>query len=294
MLYESDQDNEYLEHYGVPGQKWGVITKEYQKVGYDHRYDHTQFKNRQSQAVTKIKRQRMARDYQMRRNREKAYRLGQSVGDNFFYKARYNQKKKEQEEYRRAHPKKDIIEKSVEKVTDHFGLKEYSKVASDFIKDQAKNAAMGQIMKLANKGPTEIKGSKAIGKILSKPVGLVSKQIAKGAAIAEKAITPKNLIKNGAKFIGKTAKVVAWDTPKTIGRGFRWLQRGGYQKIRSHAQAIRNGAHLIAKHARKATSFLAGITSKASTVGNSAVIKGRTFVQAGSKMMIRLLSKMRR
>lgn len=294
MLYESDQDNKYLQHYGVPGQKWGVITKEYQKVGYDHRYDHTQFKNRQSQAVSKMKRRKLAQEYERRVYRERARRLGQDVGDNFFYKARYNQKKKEQEEYRRAHPKKDIVEKNVEKVADHFGLKEYSKVASDFIKDQAKNAAIGEIMKLANKGPTEIKGSKAIGKILSKPVGVASEHLAKGAAIAEKLITPKNVIKNGAKFIGKTAKVVAWDAPKTVGRGFRWLQRGGYQKIRSHAQSIRNGAHLIAKHARKATSFLANVTSKVGTAGNSAVIKGRTFVQAGSKMMIKLLSKIRR
>ncbi len=294
MLYESDQDNKYLQHYGVPGQKWGVITKEYQKVGYDHRYDHTRFKNRQSQAITKIKRRRMAQEYERNRNRALAYRNGQMVGDNFFYKARYNEQKRRQEEEKIRNPKPDIIRRTVDKVADQFGLKEYSEMASDFIKDQAKNVTMDYLSKNANKGPIQIAGTKLLGQILGKPVGLVSKPIAKGAEIASEALKPKNVMKNGAKFIGKTAKVVAWDAPKTIGKGFKWLKNVGYPKARTHAHRLRNGAFFIVQNARRAASFLAKATSKAGRFGNSAIIKGRNFVQAGSKMMIRLLSKIRR
>lgn len=294
MLYKSDQDNQYLEHHGVPGQKWGVITKEYQKVGYDHRYDHTQFKNRQSQAVVKMKRRKMAQEYERRRNRELAYRNGQMVGDNFFYKARYNEQKRQQTEERKRNPKPDIIRRTVDKIADQFGLKEYSEMASDFIKDQAKNATMDYLAKNANKGPVQIAGTKLLGQILGKPVNIVAKPIAKGAEIASEALKPKNAMKNGAKFIGKTAKVVAWDAPKTIGKGFKWLKNVGYPKARTHAHRLRNGAFFLVQNARKATSFLAKATSKASTVGNSAIAKGRTLIQAGSKMMIKLLSKIRR
>lgn len=294
MLYESDQGNKYLQHYGVPGQKWGVITKEYQKVGYDHRYDHTQFKNRQSQTITKMKRRRMAQEYERNRNRALAYRNGQQVGENFFYKARYNEQKRRQEEEQRRNPKPDIIRRTVDKVADQFGLKEYSEMASDFIKDQAKNVTMDYLSKNANKGPVQIAGTKLLGQILGKPVGVVSKPIAKGAEIASEALKPKNVIKNGAKFIGKTAKVVAWDAPKTIGKGFKWLKNIGYPKARTHAHRLRNGAFFIVQNARRAASFLAKATSTAGRFGNSAIIKGREFVQAGSKMMIRLLSKIRR
>ena len=297
MLYESDQDNQYLEHYGVPGQKWGVITKEYQKVGYDHRYDHTQFKNRQSQAITKMKRRKMAQEYERRRNYELAYRNGQRVGENFFYKARYNERKRQQEEARRRNPKPDFIRRTVDKVADQFGLKEYSEMASDFIKDQAKNAAMSYLAKNANKGPVQVAGTKLLGKILGKPIGVAAKPIAKGAEIVSKALQPKNAIKNGARFIGKTAKVVAWDTPKTIGKGFKWLENGGYKMIKSHAAKIRAGAHTIAKHARVSAKFLAGVSSTARKAGtyaaSKAVVTGRKFIQAGSKMMIKLLSKIR-
>lgn len=39
VIYAScfDEEDEALIHYGVPGQKWGVITKEYEPVAIDHR-----------------------------------------------------------------------------------------------------------------------------------------------------------------------------------------------------------------------------------------------------------------
>ena len=298
MLYESDQDNKYLQHYGVPGQKWGVITKEYQKVGYDHRYDHTQFKNRQSQAITKMKRRRMAQEYAKRRNYELAYRQGQRVGENFFYKARYNERKKQEAEERKRNPKPDIVRRVVDKVADQFGLKEYSEMASDFIKDQAKNVAMSYVEKHANKGPIQIAGTKLLGKILGKPIGLAAKPIAKGAEIASEALKPKNVIKNGAKFIGKTAKVVAWDAPKTIGKGFKWMKNIGYPKARTHAYKLRNGAYFIAKQARLSSKFLGSIASGAHRLGTfaagKAVAAGRKLIQTGSVMLVKMLSKIRR
>lgn len=58
MLADSSK-NDYLQHYGIKGQKWGVITKEYEPVAVDHR------KTRSGGPLARIRnrvRERMARD----------------------------------------------------------------------------------------------------------------------------------------------------------------------------------------------------------------------------------------
>lgn len=44
-LVHFDKSQSVLMHYGVPGQKWGVITKEYEPVAVDHRRTNTVSKN---------------------------------------------------------------------------------------------------------------------------------------------------------------------------------------------------------------------------------------------------------
>ena len=44
-LVHFDKSQSVLMHYGVPGQKWGVITKEYEPVAVDHRRTNTISKN---------------------------------------------------------------------------------------------------------------------------------------------------------------------------------------------------------------------------------------------------------
>lgn len=296
MLWEHDKQalfpgqnrKDELLHYGVKGMHWGEITKEYQKVGYDHRYDHTQFKNKKANEIQKqIRRHNRQANLQNDEYRRRARKLGQNVGENFFYKARYKQRKDREEAYRKAHPKPDIVERKTKKVFDHFGLGEYSKQASDFMKDQAKNMALDHLKKnYLNKGPTTVKGSKAVGKILSKPVGLISKPIAAGANKMATAMDPKNVIKNGVKFTGKaawkTAKFITVDTPKALHKGAKWLQNGGYSKIRSGYSKIRNGAHFIAKHARTAVGYLSRARSTASRLGSIGISKARIGIQAGA------------
>lgn len=58
MLADSSK-NDYLQHYGIKGQKWGVITKEYEPVAVDHR------KTRSGGPLARIRnraRERAARD----------------------------------------------------------------------------------------------------------------------------------------------------------------------------------------------------------------------------------------
>lgn len=299
MLWEHDRQpmfpeqyrSDTLEHHGVPGMHWGEITKEYQKKGYDHRYDHTKFKNKQSNMVAKIRRRREAQAYQNEQNRLKARKLGKSVGDNFFYKARQRKRQDELEAYRRAHPqnKKDVIDKTMDKVTDHFGLREYSKQASDFIKEQGKNMALDHLKKkYLNKGPTEVSGSKTVGKILSKPIGAAGNVISKGAYKMSEAMSPINAVKNGTKFIGKTAyktaKFVVVDTPKNLHKGIKWLENGGYQKIRSKYASVRNAAHKAAGWARNGASFISRVASKGSRFASIAAGKASGLMQRGGQI----------
>ncbi len=44
-LVHFDKSQSVLMHYGIPGQKWGVITKEYEPVAVDHRRTNTASKN---------------------------------------------------------------------------------------------------------------------------------------------------------------------------------------------------------------------------------------------------------
>ena len=301
MLYESDQDNRFLMHHGVPGQRWGVITKEYQKVGYDHRYDHTQFKNGQAQAVLNMKRRRQAQRYQEEQYRRRAAVFGRRVGDNFFWQARHNEEVRRREAQKQKEPKKpDIIDKTIEKAADYFGVKEYSQLASNFLKDQAKNLAIDQVKGLANKGVTYIKGTKVLGTILSLPAKILGKPIAKAANVAANAMDPANVVKNGAKFVGKTAKAVAWDAPKMLHKGVKWLENGGYKKLKNIAQTISNGTKFVAKYAGMASNFLSKVTAAGSRLaslgigqGSKVAKVGAQYLQKGATALVNLLKKVR-
>lgn len=264
MRYEHSREDQYLMHYGVPGMQWGVITKEYQPVTFDKR--HNPKKKQPTQQELYL--------------RARARKSGRDVGDNLFWQARHNQQLRIKAAQNQNNPRKpDIVDKAVKKGFDHFGLQAYSQMASDFLKDQAKNSAIGYVKGLAGKGPTYVKGSKTLVKILAKPADVAAKA---SYAIANK-ISVKNAIKGGGKFIKGLAKG-SWKSGKAIKRGIQWLENGGYAKIRSHAVKLRNSAHFIQKHARTAISFL----SKTGSAGARAGINlGRQGIQTGARIVTR-------
>lgn len=130
-LLTPDQDT--LAHYGVPGMRWGVKTKEYVKKGYDT------LKRRQ--AILKMKRKAEAKAQY-----DEGYHRGQRVASNtHFIKNRVNPILARKQEL--EHPKERFSDRAVDKVTD-FALKKtgldkeikkhrldpYLPMAKDFLK----------------------------------------------------------------------------------------------------------------------------------------------------------------
>lgn len=271
MHYEADRDNQYLMHYGVPGQKWGVITKEYQPVAFDKRKQ----KHVQSQAVKIRQQQQRQASYQSFYNR------GKSLGDNYFFrKARERHMPQEPEREK----KPDLVDKAVKKAADHFGVGAYSKLASNWLKKQAKNTAIDYVMK--HKNQTIKIGGKALGTILSKTLGPAGRGVAylmgKSGAI----------LKTSAKLTGRGAKFIAKVTGKVGMRSIDWLtKKGGAKKIaigsKRLAQMLRSGIHALVNYTRLGTSEGGRIARTGKQAGSRIAI-------AGARKLTELLRRRRR
>ena len=273
MRYEHSREDQYLMHYGVPGMQWGVITKEYKPVAFDKRH------NRKKKQPTQQELYLQAR----------ARKSGRDVGDNLFWQARHNKEQRVKAAQAKANPKQpDIVDKTVKKGFDHFGLGAYSEMASNFLKDQAQNSALNYVKGLAGKGPTYVKGSKALTKILAKPAGAAAKA---SYALANK-ISVKNALKGGGKLIKGLAKGT-WKSGKAIKRGIQWLENGGYSRIRSHVVKLRNGAHFISKYAKTAVSFLSKTGSSGAKLGREGIRSGANMVMNGARSLLNILRKRR-
>lgn len=132
------QDQNGLSHYGIPGMRWGIKTKEYVKKGYNT--------IARRQAILKQKRKAEAKA-QM----EEGYRRGQRVAANtHFIKNRVNPILARKQEL--EHPKERLSDRAVDKVTDFAlkktgldkeikknGLDAYLPMAKDFLKQMKDN-----------------------------------------------------------------------------------------------------------------------------------------------------------
>lgn len=243
MTFESDRENCYLQHYGVPGQKWGVTTKEYVPVMFD--------KRKLKKSEKKLK---SDQDY------ASGYIYGAHAGNKIFKKD-YKKAARRLGLMAPKEKKPDVVDKAVKKAADHFGVGAFSDMASNFLKDQAKNTAVGYLKK--NKGKTIVVGGKVLGRILGKTVGAVGTGIGNTMEFVGKSAKPaaKGLAKGTWKATKFTAKTVGKSSVKTA----KWLHQGGSQKIS-------RGASFIGQHARNATRQTVGFITrngmKAAKAGN--------------------------
>lgn len=262
MKFETDRDNSYLQHYGVPGQKWGVITKEYQPVAFDKR------KLKKQQAI-----QRKMRDANYRYGREQ----GDRVGNQFFQAAR----KRHAPEPVVQEKKPDIVDRSVKKAADHFGLGAYSDMAASFLKEQATNTAVNYVKSHA--GETIKIGGKALGTILSKTVGTAGKGVAWVMGNAGKGA------RSGLKLAGRGAKFMAKFTGKSALKFATWLKakpKGG-----DGAKKIMAGARFLRDHARTAINAISGYTKGGSRMAATAVRRGAKLSRKGAQALSSLLRR---
>ena len=265
MKFETDRDNSYLQHYGVPGQKWGVITKEYQPVAFDKR------KLKKQQAI-----QRKMQDVNYRYGREQ----GDRVGNQFFQAAR----KRHAPEPVVQEKKPDIVDRSMKKAADHFGLGAYSDMAASFLKEQATNTAVNYVKSHA--GETIKIGGKVLGTILSKTVGTAGKGVAWVMGNAGKGA------RSGLKLAGRGAQFIAKMTGKIGLKSAKWLTKGG------GAKKIVKGARFLADNARnvvrpllntaKYGSRIAGILSRQ---GAMAARSGASIARQGAQALSSLLRR---
>lgn len=305
MKYEHSRDNQYLMHHGVPGMKWGVITKEYQPVGYDHRRTSAAAQAPANAVVRKkgTKPPSQAELYY----RARARRMGQQVGENFFYSTRHKYEVKKRQEQKRAleeaMPKKpDVVDRGVKKLLQQFDLDQYSEMATNFIKEQGTSAAINYVRGQA--GNTIKIGKKAISgwvmQLLSQTVAPIASPVSKAAYDAAYAMTVKNAVNTGEKMIKGVGKGAA-STVKGVKRGIQWLENGGYPKMKKKANAIRNGVIFMQMQAKTAVSTLAKAGAGASRLGSKGIAlasgyvgKGAKYVQMGAQSLVQMLKKIQR
>lgn len=196
MTYESN----YLAHHGIKGQKWGVITKEYQKIGYDKgraaanrvinkytNWNQNRRKNSESPSQVRPKQQKRFDPFALKEFDDKA--------------------------------KKELVE--------------YAKTKGiDFIKNQARDKFIDMLRD--DKGRAKIeKGATAIAHALSPVVARLpdpAKVVARGAQYT----------KSGLRAAAKGGAHVAKAMGKVGAKSFKWLKNGGAKQIRNGAAALRS------------------------------------------------------
>ena len=257
MKFESDRDNSYLQHYGVPGQKWGVITKEYQPVTFDRR-----------KLKTQMAAQKRAQNAAYQYGREN----GQRLGDQFFRAARERHAPKQEQ------PKKpDLIDRGVKKAADHFGLGAYAEMASNFLKEQGQAKLTDYVM--SHKGETIKIGGKYLGKILSKTVGTAGKGVAWLMGNSGK------IGKNALKYTAKGTKFMAKWTVKIGKKSFKFLKtHEAGKKIAKGAKWISSNVKSFVKKHKKYKGPRVSATRRVGRVVAMITRKGANKARDGAKL----------
>lgn len=235
-------DQNTLSHHGVPGMKWGVITKEYVKKGYDTL--------RRRQAIQKQKRQAEAKA-----NHDEAYRRGQRVVANSTF-IKYDvdeimRRKKRQQEGslsdRAVSKAFDFALKKtkLDKTAKQYGLDQYIPQAKDFLKNK-KNDLVEDMYKYLQ---TE-KGMISLQKFANLMTRGVSVSIRGGQEAARLARIGGSYAKQAAKSGAKAAVKYLGSSAKS---GYKWLREGGAQRIH---ERVRESEKFISQLGRTASDIL--------------------------------------
>lgn len=262
-------DQNELIHEGVPGMRWGVITKKYVKKGYN-----TIARRR---AILKQKRKAEAKA-----QFEEGYHRGQRVASNsYFIKNKVStvldRKKREQEG--------SLSDRAVSKATDFalkksgvdkqlkkYGLDVYIPRAKDFLK-QMKDQGLDKIYEdlQTEKGQARLqKYVNFMARGVSKSIGagqIAARLAGKGGRIARKAIGAG--IRSAAKASGSTVK-----------SGYKWLREGNP----SGARRIHDKVNAFEKTLSKYGNTAANMISK----GSQKTHQGAKYAQ---RQLDRLLTK---
>lgn len=252
--------NDILMHYGVPGMKWGVITKEYIKKGYDT-------------AKRRLAIQKMQRQAENRAAYEAMYRKGQNAArGTAFYSNKVNPILRERARQEKKN-QPDLIERSVKKLADKYGLGAYAKLASDKIKELGQNKIY-DILHDAEKVKALQRGADAVGKgggwLLSKGV--------QAAPHVKRGLT------KAADYAYEGTRKVVTGTPKLLAKGAvsatRWLKNGGAAKIQ---RVMVRASSIITKYDNYSTKALYAANtyaSKGSKILSLAVRRGSKALRA--------------
>ena len=176
MRYEADRDNQFLIHYGVPGQKWGVVTKEYEPVAFDKR------KQKHAQASVKQR----ANNTQNQQIYRTMYERGRSMGDRHYTAAARKR--------HAAYEAERIRQQELEEAQQQEEAEKQEQFMAQ-IKEQLREMTIDML--LNHSGETITIGKKIMGAILSKPISRARNKIAvKKAKIKSSISKGSNFIKN--------------------------------------------------------------------------------------------------
>lgn len=251
-LLTPDQDT--LAHYGVPGMRWGVKTKEYVKKGYDT------LKRRQ--AILKMKRKAEAKAQY-----DEGYHRGQRVASNtYFIKSKVAEiiSKKE------ARNKQRFSDRVVDKATDFalkksgldkmakaYGLDAHIGTAKKFLKDK-KDESIDNILESLKDEENQKRVQDALNRILTGKVVRSGVEIARsvGSAVRRNAPEIRRTIRRSAALAGKVAGRKVLTAAKV---GSKWLREGGAKKIRSAVgtagNAVLRGTYFTANQLNRTAEY---------------------------------------
>lgn len=240
-------DLDSLAHYGVPGMRWGVKTKEYVKKGYDT------LKRRQ--AILKMKRKAEAKAQY-----DEGYRLGQRAALNTHF---VQKRVKIALDKKAAQNKQSFTDNAVDKGTD-FLLKKsgLGKTIKDYGLDTYLPMAKNLLKNLKDKKLEDLydtlKDEESRDKLVDTLNRFLSGRIVRGGAraIYESGRAVRRYAPDVGRAAGTAAKIGAKVAGAAVKSGYKWLRTGeptGTQKIHNSVKAARQA---ISKYNRIATNSL--------------------------------------
>lgn len=212
-----DNSENELMHYGIPGMKWGVRTKEY--------------------IAKRLASSRTKREAERKRQYEEGYNRGRRVASNtYFIKNRVANilaEKKRREEEAKGSLSDRFVDKNFDKLTDKMGISDMLKgfgldeKAKDYLKDfKDKKIDDALDWMQTENGQKRVQSvANFLGKSTSKAIGVGVKAapyVKKGA-------------KSAGRAVSKASKGAASAAAKAVKSGYKWLREGdpsGSQKIK--------------------------------------------------------------
>ena len=261
---KTSQMDDFLMHYGVPGMKWGVITKEYIKKG---------LRSLGAPPSKKVREKQRNADYNF------GYNLGKRRAERSdIIQSRV---KRIQAQWKKDHPDPDIVDRLVKKGMDNFGLGAYSQQVSKKLKDTASDKALDYLK--TQKGQAT---ANAAANALAKPLAALLRKTAPGAQkLADKL---RNLPKSSLKASWKGAKALPRILKSAQGKTIKWLRFGGPERLQKGAKKV---AQLLGKYGSLAADNLDKVAVFAE---KGAQYGGRTVYKALNIGTAALLKLMRR